>query len=84
MNDGIIIDIRSKYKYDLGHIPNAINIDSIDLLSNPNKYLKKGTKYYIYCQSGHTSKMVVDKLNNLGYNTVNIPGGYNLYIDFNR
>lgn len=79
MNDGIIIDIRSKYKYDLGHIPTAINIDSIELLSNPSKYLNKDKKYYIYCQSGNNSRMVVQQLNNLGYNTVNIVGGYNLY-----
>ena len=79
MNDGIIIDIRSNYKYNIEHIPNSINIDSIELVSNPNKYLNKNQKYYIYCQTGHTSKIVVDKLNSLGYNTVNIDGGYNLY-----
>ena len=79
MNDGIIIDIRSKYNYNLGHIPGAINIDSFELVSKANKYLEKSKKYYIYCQSGHTSKMIVEKLNYMGYNAVNIDGGYNLY-----
>lgn len=79
MKDGIIIDVRDKYKYNIGHIANSINIDSIELISNPSKYLNKNQKYYIYCQTGHTSKMIVEKLNSLGYNTVNIEGGYNLY-----
>ena len=79
MNDGIIIDIRSKYMYNMNHITNSINIDSVELISNPNKYLEKNKKYYIYCQTGNTSKIIVDRLNNLGYNTVNVEGGYNLY-----
>ena len=31
INNGIIIDIRSSYKYNLGNIPNSINISEYDL-----------------------------------------------------
>lgn len=75
-----IIDIRSKREFDLRHIPGAINIEYLELLSNPNKYLNKNNTYYLYCSSGYTSKMVVNKLNTLGYNTVNIDGGFNNYL----
>ena len=75
-----IIDIRSKSKYLENHIPGAINIDSYELLFNPDKYLKKEEIYYIYCTSGISSKMVVNKLNKIGYNTVNIDGGFNNYL----
>jgi len=75
-----IIDIRSKNKYYMGHIPSAINIEYLELLSNPSKYLNKNEIYYLYCDSGYTSSMVVNKLNNTGYNTVNIDGGYNNYL----
>ena len=75
-----IIDIRSKNKYSMGHIPSAINIEYLELLSNPSKYLNKNEIYYLYCDSGYTSSMVVNKLNNIGYNTVNIDGGYNNYL----
>ena len=75
-----IIYIRSRDKYNINHIPGAINIDYLELLSNPNKYLSFNDTYYLYCDFGHTSSMVVSKLNKLGYNTVNIDGGFNNYL----
>ena len=75
-----IIDVRSTYKYNLNHIPGAINIESIELLNNPSMYLNKKDTYYLYCDSGYTSSMVSNKLNIMGYNTVNIDGGFNNYL----
>lgn len=75
-----IIDIRSRYEYSINHIPGAINIDYLELLSNPSKYLNMNDTYYLYCTSGYTSSMVVNKLNRLGYKTVNIDGGFNNYL----
>ena len=72
-----IIDIRSRNDFLNGHIQGAILIEKNNLINNPSKYLNKNDKYYIYCNSGITSKKVVYYLNNLGYNTVNIDGGYN-------
>ena len=40
----------------------------------------KNTIYYIYCDYGNRSKHVVSYLNSLGYNCVNIEGGYNNYL----
>ena len=75
-----IIDIRSRDKYNTNHIPGAINIESYELLNNPNKYLKREEVYYLYCTSGYTSGNVSNKLNLLGFNTVNIDGGFNNYL----
>lgn len=75
----MVIDIRDRNSYLLGHIDNAINIDKSTLLSNHDKYLNKTDIYYIYCNSGISSKRVVEYLNSLGYNTVNIDGGYNKF-----
>lgn len=75
-----IIDIRSRYEYSINHIPGAINIDYLELLSNPSKYLNMNDTYYLYCTFGYTSSMVVNKLNRLGYKTVNIDGGFNNYL----
>lgn len=74
------IDIRSRGKYLLGHIENAININYYELLLNYDKYLNKNEIYYIYCDSGNKSKVIVNKLKNFGYNCVNIEGGYNNYL----
>ena len=75
-----IIDIRSHSEYLYGKIPTAINVDKIILLMKAEEYLSKEKTYYIYCQSGHSSNNVANKLNNLGYKTVNIEGGYNNYL----
>ena len=75
-----IIDIRSLNNYNKGHIDGAIHINQFDLLFNPSNYLNKEETYYIYCNSGVSSKVVVNKLNSLGYHTVNIDGGYNNYL----
>ena len=75
-----IIDIRSFYQYQSGHIPGAKSIEKYELLKNPAKYLNKEKIYYIYCNSGIQSKVVVQKLNSIGYSTVNIDGGYYNYL----
>lgn len=79
LTDLNIIDIRSKYQYDLGHILKAKNIPQEYLLISPERYLNKNRLYYIYCQYGVSSKAVADRLNTLGYKTISINGGYNSY-----
>lgn len=75
-----LIDIRSSNKYNSSHIPSAINIPSNILINNPQKYLNKDEIYYLYCNSGHISNDISIMLNNMGYNTRNILGGYNYYL----
>lgn len=80
INNANIIDIRNNFSYMKGHIPGAINITSQELLFNPERYLNRNRAYYIYCDSGSRSKVIVNELNNLGYNTINVFGGYNSYL----
>lgn len=78
--DASIIDIRSNQSYNNNHIPNAINVPSDTLISNPSKFLEKDKTYYIYCQKGSLSIRVCLLLNNLGYKTINVNGGYEAWI----
>lgn len=74
-----IIDIRDKNVYIKGHIYNARNI-SMDLLTNmPEKYLNKEDIYYIYCGTGYKSQKCCKLLSIIGYNVVNVIGGYEKY-----
>lgn len=75
-----IIDIRAKYAYDDGHIEKAVNIREDLLLNNPSFYLNKKDIYYLYCDTGHRSRIVANRLNSLGYKTLNIEGGYKNYL----
>ena len=75
-----LIDIRNNQSYNNNHINGAINIPYEKLIIEPNSYLSRDKKYYIYCRCGITSKKVCAMLNNLGYKVVNIKGGYEEWI----
>lgn len=81
LNRDIIIDIRSNYSYDMGHIKNAINIPYYNLLNNFSHYLDKHKTYYLYCEYGKQSEEISNRLNMFGYNTFNIIGGYQGYLN---
>lgn len=74
-----IIDIRDNYQYNIGKIPTATNIPMNFLLMNPTNYLNKNEKYYIYCEHGFRSSRTCSILASLGYDVVNVTGGYNEY-----
>lgn len=76
-----IIDIRSKYKYSLGHIPGARNIIVDDLLDEPEKHLNYQDTYYLYCEYGAISKRVANTLSRLGYHTYSVKDGYYAYLE---
>ena len=82
MSNPVIIDIRSSYFYNLGHISGAINVPYYNLLSNYSHYLSKYNKYYLYCDTGEQSLEIVSRLNKFGYDTVSIIGGYQAYLNF--
>lgn len=76
-----IVDVRDKYSYNLGHIKNAINIPYYNLLNNHSHYLNKNDKYYLYCKNGKQSTEISKRLNLFGYQTFNIKGGYDKYLE---
>ena len=75
-----LIDIRNVEQYNNNHISNAVNINTNQLLINPDKYLSRGSRYYIYCQKGIQSRKLCQILANKGFNVVNIQGGYEAWI----
>ena len=76
LNNMCVIDIRDNADYVNGHISNSINITNDELVLNPEIYLSKNKIYYFYCQKGIISLKLSTYLNNLGYNTYSIKGGY--------
>ena len=74
-----IVDVRDNYTYNQGHIPASINIPYYNLTNNYHHYLNQVTPYYLYCDSGDKSIEICRRLRPLGYNTINILGGYQEY-----
>lgn len=75
-----IIDVRSIESFNNNHIPGAKNIPFNSLIISPGKYLDKNNIYYLYCQKGQKSLKTCQILSSLGYNVVNINGGYEAWI----
>ncbi len=79
-----LIDIRNKYEYKIGHIPNSINIVKDLLEIEPGRYIDKNEKYILYCERGIVSSELSKKLNLQGYNTESLKGGYSEYLKSNN
>lgn len=79
INQRILIDIRDKYEYILGHINKAINIPYSYLSTLPENYLNYTSIYYIYCDSGSKSRKICLFLKQLGYKVIDLTGGYSNY-----
>lgn len=82
LDNPIIIDIRSTYSYNLGHIRGAISVPYYNLLNNYSHYLSKYNRYYLYCDMGDQSLEIVLRLNSFGYDTISIIGGYMEYLRY--
>jgi len=74
-----LIDIREKYEYILGSIKRSKNIPYNYLMMMPEQYLEKDKTYYLYCDTGSKSRRVCTYLNQQGYHTVDLVGGYEHY-----
>lgn len=79
-----LIDIRETYEYKSGSIKSAKNIPMGEILSEPNKYLKKDKEYYIMCQSGGRSSRACKELSELGFDIINVAGGVGSYVGVER
>lgn len=76
-----LIDIRDKYQYLLGHIPNAINIPYVYLIMMPENYLDRDKMYFLYCDHGEKSRKICLHLQEEGYHVTDLIGGYESYLE---
>lgn len=80
LNDIKLIDIREQQEVNIGMIPDSIHVPMMDLLEKPESYLDKNKCYYIICRSGRRSAQTVKELERLGYQPINVKGGYLKYL----
>ena len=77
-NDYIILDVRTPEEFAEKHIPDAINIPSETIGTEPILELPdKEQLILVYCRSGNRSKQASEKLVRLGYTNIVEFGGIN-------
>ena len=70
----IIIDVRTKEEYDVGHVKGAINIPYDEI--NKDSEIAKEKVIFVYCRSGIRSKKAYETLKGLGFEVYDL-GAYN-------
>jgi len=79
-DDTVILDVREKNEFDLGHIENALHLPRGEVKSKVESLLAsrdKATPVLIYCASGNRSALAGVVMQGLGYtNIVSLFGGY--------
>lgn len=76
---GLLLDVRTPGEFASGHVPGAINIP-VDELRNRIKELSKDRPIRAYCQVGQRGYIATRLLNQSGFHTANIGGGYRTYL----
>ncbi|MEG1880842.1 MAG: rhodanese-like domain-containing protein, partial [Oscillospiraceae bacterium] len=77
-NDVTLLDTRTTFEYERGHIDNFINIPLDELRDNLFK-LDKNKKVYVVCQVGLRGYIACRILTQKGFDSYNLSGGYRLY-----
>ena len=74
----VVLDVRTKIEYNLGHYPEALHIPTANLNDQVETLIPdKKTRILIYCNTGQRARYATDLLRGKGYKNVNyIAGSY--------
>lgn len=78
----ILVDVRTPEEYQAGHLDNAVNINWFDndFADKVGEIAARRT-IYVYCKKGGRSAKASHLLDSLGYEVVDLKGGYDAYIE---
>jgi CoA-disulfide reductase len=73
------LDVRTSDEVSYGLVKGSTNIDIDQLRHRLNDLPSKETPIYVMCRVGHRGYVATMMLNHLGYQAINVDGGYDLY-----
>ena len=82
-NPGVqLVDVRTPDEFAAGNIPGSVNIDVLTghFGETAATMLDKAYTVAVYCRSGNRSKNAAKTLSMMGYNVVELNGGYNDWV----
>ena len=83
-NPGVqLVDVRTPDEFAAGNIPGSVNIDVLTghFGETAATMLDKAYTVAVYCRSGNRSKNAAQVLSMMGYNVVELNGGYNEWVN---
>ena len=81
LKNAVLVDVRTPEEYSEGHLKHAVNINWFDEdFVQQTKILNKEKTIYLYCQKGGRSAKAAQLLDSLGYDVVDLLGGYEAHL----
>ena len=83
-NPGVqLVDVRTPDEYAAGNIPGSVNIGVLTgkFGETASALLDRAYTVAVYCRSGNRSKNAAQVLSMMGYNVVELNGGYNEWVN---
>lgn len=78
----VLVDVRTPEEYQEGHLENAININWFEPdFTDKVAEIANGRTLYVYCKKGGRSAEAAAVLDSLGYDVVDLLGGYDAYLE---
>lgn len=68
--DLVLLDVRERNEWNLGHLPNAIHIPRGSMETKVEALIPRNKHVIIYCQSGNRSAFAAETLQEMGYEDV--------------
>ena len=79
--DAVLLDVRESHEFDVGHIPNAINLP-LSQMRGRYAELPTNREIWTYCGVGQRAYFASRFLAQHGYQSKNLSGGYSTYQAF--
>ncbi|KAG9228507.1 FAD-dependent pyridine nucleotide-disulfide oxidoreductase [Amylocarpus encephaloides] len=79
-NNSQIVDVRSPAEFSRGHIPSAVNLN-LNTLRDNIESLDRKRRVIVHCQVGYRGYLAYRILSQMGFDVVNLDGGYKSIID---
>ena len=76
----VLVDVREPDEYESFHVPGAQLVPLSDVAERIED-IPSDERVYVICAVGNRSAKAVDYLNRQGYDTVNVAGGSNAWLE---
>lgn len=81
--DGVILDVRGRAEYEMGHVPGALNIPLNELRKRVEE-LPADKPVYVYCKVGFRSYLASRALRQRGRKVKTLSGGFDTFRAWHR
>ena len=82
-NDAFVLDVRGRAEWEAGHLPGVPNIP-VGYLGDRSSEIPRDKRIVVYCQGGSRSSIAASVLQSLGFDAVNVRGGFDEWAASNR